>query len=82
MAGGTKSQKSDKWLKELGARINQVILKKGYRSPYEFWIEKVGDDISRSGLNFILAGKRDPRITTLKLLSEALNVDIEELLPK
>jgi hypothetical protein len=82
MAVSAKSRKNDKWLKQLGENINQIILDKGYRSPYEFWVEKVGDDISRAGLNFILAGKRDPRITTLKLLGEALNVHIEDMLPK
>jgi hypothetical protein len=81
MATSARNKKTEKWLKDLGRKINQAILDKGYRSPYEFWIEKIGDDISRSGLNFILAGKRDPRITTLKLIGDALGIRIEEMLP-
>lgn len=82
MAKSEKDRKNNAWLKSLGKKIEKVIHDKGYRSPYEFWVERVGDEISRSGLNFILTGQRDPRITTLKLIANALDVQIEDLLPR
>ena len=74
-----KSKKDELWLKALGARIRSLIAQKGYASEYEFWVEKVGDKISRGGLNFIVKGKTDPKATTLRILAKALRVDLSEL---
>ena len=63
----------------LGKHINSLILEKGYKSPYEFWIERVGDDISRASLNYLLTGKVDVKATTLRKLASALDVELRRL---
>lgn len=68
------------WLKALGKHIENMILEKGYNSPYDFWIQTAGDHISRAGLNFLLAGKREPKITTLRTIARLLKVDLSKLL--
>lgn len=78
MKKGSKNR--EKWLKMLGKNISLLIAKKGYKSPYEFWIERLGDDISRASLNYILNGEVEMRIGTLKAIADALEVDPSEIL--
>lgn len=79
-------KKSDKdkidtqFLKGLGRRINLLILQKGYVSPYEFWIERSDALFSRAALHYILIGKADPKITTLRAIAEGLEITLQELL--
>ena len=68
------------WLKRLGEHINQMIIRKGFKSPYEFWIQVLGEDVSRASLNYILKGRVDVKATTLKKIADALDVPIQELL--
>lgn len=75
-----KSASDEKFRIALGKRIEQLILSRGYKSPYEFWLENGGDGLSRSNLNYILVGKNDPKLSTLRHIAEALEVDICELL--
>lgn len=76
-----KRKKEDaQWLKALGEHLNQVILKKGYKSPYEFWVEALGEEVSRASLNYILNGRVDVKATTLKKLADALEITPSELL--
>ena len=78
-----KTTKDEKWLKDLGENIKIAILKCGFKSPYEFWINtKIGDCITRAGLNRIITGQSDTKITTLKHIAKALKVNICDLLPK
>ena len=79
MRKNTRSKKNDKWLKALGTHFLKLIEKKGYKSPYDFWVQKAGDDISRSALNYILNGEVDAKATTLKKLANALDVDAKEI---
>ena len=57
----------------------ELIIARGYSSPYDLWIEKGDEMISRSTLNYVLQGKNDPKATTLRLISKMLNVNIVEL---
>jgi hypothetical protein len=60
--------KNDKnWLIRLGKHVEGLIIKRGYPSVYDFWINKAGDELSRSTLNVIVAGKTDPRQLHLEL---------------
>jgi len=76
-----RTPNDEKWLKSLGKHILQVIKKKGYESPYDFWINALGDaSLSRSNLDYILKGQVDVQATTLKKIAEALDVPIQNLL--
>lgn len=76
----SRSKADEKYLKELGKRISLLIQKNGYPSPYTFWLEHGGDGLSRSNLNYILNGKTDPKILTLRKISESLNVELSEII--
>jgi len=62
------------WLQRLGKNLDDLIKKKGYKSPYDFWVNKAGDHLSRSALNYVLTGKTDPKATTLRILARLLDV--------
>ena len=70
----------DKLKIKLGKKIGSLIFASGYKSPYEFWLEHGGDGLSRSNLNYIINGKGDPKISTLKVISDGLNIELSELL--
>jgi len=74
-----KSRQHDKWLKSLGQRIEGLIHKKGYKSVYDFWIQKGEDKFTRSTLNYIVAGKTDPKATSLHAIAKQLGVSTKEL---
>lgn len=76
----SKSKVDEQWLKALGLHVATLIQKRGYASPYEFWIECAGDHLSRSALNYILSGKKDAKATTLRTLAQLLEVSPSELL--
>lgn len=76
----TRKDKDALWLEALGKHINKLIIDRGYKSPYEFWIHALGDEVSRASLNYILNGQVDPKITTLKKLAESLDLDPQEIL--
>lgn len=67
-------------LKRFGKHLAKLIESQGYKSPYEFWIEKAGDDISRASLNYIVAGKREAKLLTILKLAENLEISPGELL--
>jgi hypothetical protein len=67
------------WLSALGRHIHSKILEKGFKSPYEFWIEALGDQVSRASLNYVLNGSVDVRATTLRRIAEALEMDHQEI---
>lgn len=75
-----KSKKDEVWLKKLGERIDSLIREKGYASPYDFWVQRAGDKVSRAALNYILTGKTDPKATTLKALADLLHVRVRDLM--
>lgn len=75
-----KSKNELDFQKKIGKRIDKLILEKGYKSPYDFWINKAGDDISRAALNYIIAGKTDIKLSTLRTLSKLLGVKIKVLI--
>jgi len=74
-----KSKRDERWLKAFGAHLRKLIRENGYRSPYQFWIERAGDHISRANLNYIVTGRFDPKLTTVRLLARLLNVNWPKL---
>lgn len=77
---GGASTADEEWLQRLGANILQVMKKQGYNSPYDFWIQVAGDEISRATLNYIVSGKTDPKATTLRALARLLKVKPSSLI--
>ena len=75
----SKSKKDDDWLKGFGKRLEELILRRGYKSIYDFWQKEGHKYISRASLNYIVTGKVDPRISTIKTLVQVLGVDKNEL---
>lgn len=74
-----RSKAEDVWLASLGIQISKLIKKKGHNSPYEFWINDIGDEISRANLNYVLNGRVDMKATTLKKIADALGVEYSDL---
>ena len=75
-----KSKSDEIFLKKIGQRIGEIITQKGYDSPYDFWIKKADGQFSRQTLNYILTGKMDPKLTTLRAIARLLKVDLKTLL--
>jgi hypothetical protein len=79
--GAKKTKEAhQRYLRALGANLHRIIISKGYVSPYDFWIQKAGDEMSRASLNYIIAGARDPRASTLRTLAKLLKVHPKTLL--
>lgn len=74
-----RDRPDEKYIVALGKRIAELMDSKGYSSPYEFWLEHGDDGISRSNLNYILNGKSDPKISSLRRIAKALDVELEDL---
>ena len=68
------------WLKRFGAHVDGLIRKKGYKSVYDFWINRAGESFSRAALNYIVSGRSDPKATTLRELAKLLDVKMSHLL--
>ena len=64
-----------KWRLKFGKNMEALILKAGYNSVYDFWNKKARDDISRAAINLIVAGKSDPKISTLRTLGRLLQIE-------
>lgn len=75
-----KRKKKRSVIKALGEHINKIIIQKGFKSPYDFWIQALGEDVSRASLNYILKGSVDVKATTLKKIADALEIDAQEIL--
>ena len=69
-----------KWLRKLGERIDDLVKNKGYKSQYDFWINKVGDDISKGTLYAIVSGQYDAKVTSLRAIAKGLGVSLKDLL--
>lgn len=69
-----------KWIKKFGQHVAKVLKEKGYASPYDFWLQKAGDEISRASINNVISGKKDIRLTTVKRMAKLLDMRISELL--
>jgi hypothetical protein len=70
-----------KYLLDLGKRIETLIILGGYHSVYDFWIQKCDESgLARSTLNYIVAGQTDPKITTLKMIADCLEISMNQLL--
>jgi hypothetical protein len=75
-----QTDENDRWLQALGQHVENLILEKGYKSAYEFWIQEIGDEISRATLNNIINGKFDVKATSLRKIAIALKINPKEIL--
>lgn len=80
MARKTEKSRNLQELRRFGKHLEALILKAGYSSPYEFWVQKAGDEMARASLNYLIAGKREPKLLTLTLLADLLEIPPSELL--
>lgn len=80
MKKSRRTKETDQWLIELGKRLDALIKENGYSSPYEFWVEECDETISRASLNYILKGQVDAKISTLRKLSQLLDIELNDLL--
>ena len=72
------SSAEDKLLKEFGKNLKKMRVEKGF-STRKFAIEA---DIAASSLGRLEAGLTNPSLTTLLKLADALQVDLNKLVPK
>jgi hypothetical protein len=75
-----KTKADEAYLKALGQNVLRLMKKKGYDTPYDFWIKRAGDEISRASLNYIVTGRGDPKMTTIKALAKLLGVKPKDIL--
>lgn len=75
-----RKQHDNQDLRRFGRHLESLILKKGYTSPYDFWVQTAGDEMARASLNYLIAGKREPKLLTIILLAELLQIEPCELL--
>lgn len=76
-----KKNRSDKaYLRAFGVHVARLIERKGYKSLYDFWIRKAGDDLSRATLNYIVTGTKDTKLLTIRALAKLLGLDPKDLL--
>ena len=64
-------------LKQMGQRIKKHILSGGYHSVENF---ALSNNLSKQTLYHIVNGERDPRISTLKNISDKLKISVSELI--
>ena len=74
-----RGKSDDKYFLALGKKIEALILKKGYKSPYAFWLDHGEEGLSRANLNYIINGKTDPKLSTLRRICEGLEIELDEL---
>lgn len=74
-----KNKGDERWLKQLGLHLESLIKEKGYTSSYDFWVKKAGDQISRAALNYVLAGRVDVKVTTLRAIAKMLGIGTKKL---
>lgn len=73
------SKEDKKRIKELGRRIEKIILKdQGYKSLDAFSLE-FHEEITKPTLYQLCEGKRDMKFSTLLGLSRALGIKLEDL---
>lgn len=78
--GKKKKINNNEELRRFGRHLENLILKQGYSSPYDFWVQTAGDEMARASLNYLIAGKREPKLLTLRLLANLLEVSPAELM--
>lgn len=80
MAKKKEKSKNLQELQRFGRHLESLIKKAGYSSPYDFWVQKAGDEMSRASLNYLIAGEREPKLLTLILLADLLEISPSKLL--
>jgi predicted transcriptional regulator len=74
-----KAAKKAKILKEFGANLNRLIRER-YRSRDAF-LKKTDLEIYKADLHHMIKGDRDPQLSTLYKIAEALKVSARDLIP-
>lgn len=67
---------------KLGHHVVTLIKQKGYKSVYDFWVNRAGDKVSRATLNYLAAGTGDPKLSTLILVADLLEIPLAEVFPE
>ncbi len=80
MSRKARTRIDESYLRAFGQHVEKLIKRKGYKSPYDFWIKKAGDDLSRATLNYIVTGKKDTKLLTIRTLANLLGLDPKDLL--
>ncbi len=80
MSQPLKKKGQAQYLRAFGKHLALTIERRGYCSPYDFWIRKAGDHLSRASINFLVLGKKDPKLSTIRILARLLNVSPKDLL--
>ncbi|MCP4913229.1 MAG: helix-turn-helix transcriptional regulator [Oligoflexia bacterium] len=73
-----RTKSVQKKISKIGENIEKAIKKKGYSSVYDFWVNSP-KPMAKSTLHDIISGKSDPKISTLILLSESLDIKLSDL---
>ena len=74
----SKSKKDDEWLRAFGKRLEKLILSRGYNSVYDFWKQEGRKYMSRASLNYMVAGKVDPKLSTVRMVLNSLSFSAAE----
>jgi len=70
-----------RWQKKFGDRLKELIHGRGYQSIYDFWINSgISDHVSRSYLNYLTNGERDPRLYLIRILAKTLGTKVSVLI--
>ncbi|MBX3032599.1 MAG: helix-turn-helix domain-containing protein [Bdellovibrionaceae bacterium] len=78
--GKKRKLNNNEELRRFGKHLEGLILKQGYSSAYDFWVQTAGDEMARASLNYLISGKREPKLLTLILLADLLEVSLSELM--
>ena len=77
MKNGKLTAEQKRWQKKFGDRLRELILARGYQSIYDFWINSgISDHVSRSYLNYLVNGERDPKLYLTRILAKTLGTKI------
>lgn len=76
-----KLRQSDKqFYAKLGKRIGKIILEERRYSSLDAFALEHHDLIAKPTLYHLVDGKRDPKLSTLRRLADALGMTLEELI--
>lgn len=80
MSQPSKKKAQAQYQRAFGKHLALTIERRGYSSLYDFWIRKAGDHLSRASINFLVLGKKDPKLSTIRILARLLKVAPKDLL--
>jgi len=75
-----KKDRKGEILKKFGVNLARLIRDKGFRSRDAF-LKQTDLEIYKADLHHMIKGERDPQLTTLYKIADALGVPASDLLP-